>query len=383
MRDSFSRMGNNTSTEWFSSNWDKQISEVTTGISKIAELHDKITTKAAASTFFDPQAQYDIGLIENKLGDMQALIQQVKNNPLNVNTEEAARAMTDINAKVEQIYSMSGRLDILINTGNITQANAEFLKMKDIVSNVMDTAKGMLKEPVKWQTPQIIDVFNTSGAERYAQEIADVTAKMTALNAVQNQVEQTAASAKFLPSEAVADIEKYNAKYAVLSQEIEKIAVRPMELMSPEELAKFERLREQLINLTMYSEKFKSALESGDLSKVNQTFADAAGQVANMTQQVRDQFAQPVPIKVEWQSDTSLEVFNTTGIQRYQQEITRANALTSQLAAGHNAFIHQNSAFTNILPPHALTDLARMHDRIGQIQQRLQHWHRQHHQQFF
>ena len=79
---------------------------------------------------------------------------------------------------------------------------------------------------------------------------------------------------------------------------------------------------------------------------------------------------QPVPQTVEWQSD-GLEVFNNSGIERYQQEIRSVNAMLSTLNE-HQITIDNTASNLNILPDGAIRDITGIHDRIQGIILRIQ-----------
>ena len=75
-------------------------------------------------------------------------------------------------------------------------------------------------------------------------------------------------------------------------------------------------------------------------------------------------------IQFNWQPDSGIEVFQTSGIERYRQELAGANSLIGQLAASQER-ITQNAVYGNILPPNAANDMISLNQRIAQIQQRI------------
>ena len=79
---------------------------------------------------------------------------------------------------------------------------------------------------------------------------------------------------------------------------------------------------------------------------------------------------EPVPQTIEWQSN-GLELFNNTGIERYQQEIQSVNAMLSTLNEHQNA-IDNTASNLDILPDNAIQDITGIHDRIQEIILRIQ-----------
>lgn len=78
---------------------------------------------------------------------------------------------------------------------------------------------------------------------------------------------------------------------------------------------------------------------------------------------------EPVDIPVEWQTD-GLDVYTSSGIERFQQEVQSANTMLEQLNATQDAIARQ--AFnTNIFPPGAVQNLNSMAVRIDNIRERI------------
>lgn len=79
---------------------------------------------------------------------------------------------------------------------------------------------------------------------------------------------------------------------------------------------------------------------------------------------------EPVPQTIEWQSN-GLEVFNNTGIERYQQEIQSVNTMLSTLNE-HQIAIDDTASNLDILPDNAIQDITGIHDRMQEIILRIQ-----------
>lgn len=79
----------------------------------------------------------------------------------------------------------------------------------------------------------------------------------------------------------------------------------------------------------------------------------------------------PVEVPVHWETD-GLEVFTSTGVDRFQQEVQSADRMLDQLCSTQNAIAKQ-AYNTRLFPPESFQDLNRLSVRIdnvrGQIQQ--------------
>lgn len=73
----------------------------------------------------------------------------------------------------------------------------------------------------------------------------------------------------------------------------------------------------------------------------------------------------------QWQSGGGVEMFNSTGIARFEQEAQSANAMLNTLNAKQRE-IAATAARTGILPDAAVTDIENLGGRLQSIQQRIQ-----------
>ena len=73
----------------------------------------------------------------------------------------------------------------------------------------------------------------------------------------------------------------------------------------------------------------------------------------------------------QWQSGGGVEMFNSTGVARFEQEAQSANAMLNTLNAKQRE-IAATAARTGILPDAAVTDIENLGGRLQNIQQRIQ-----------
>lgn len=78
----------------------------------------------------------------------------------------------------------------------------------------------------------------------------------------------------------------------------------------------------------------------------------------------------PVQVPVTWQSD-GLEVFTSTGVERFRQEVQSTNQMLEQLTSTQDA-IAQQAYNTNIFPPEAFQNLNRLSVTIDTVRDRIQ-----------
>lgn len=78
----------------------------------------------------------------------------------------------------------------------------------------------------------------------------------------------------------------------------------------------------------------------------------------------------PVEVPVHWETD-DLEVFTSTGVDRFRQEVQSANSMLEQLSSTQDAIARQ-AYNTNLFPPESFQDLNRLAVRVDHMRERIQ-----------
>lgn len=79
---------------------------------------------------------------------------------------------------------------------------------------------------------------------------------------------------------------------------------------------------------------------------------------------------EPVQVPVHWQSD-NMEVFTSTGVERFEQEVQSANNMLNTLNQTQSRIAAQ-AAQTDLFPDNAIADMNNMQNRLQAIQHRIQ-----------
>lgn len=79
---------------------------------------------------------------------------------------------------------------------------------------------------------------------------------------------------------------------------------------------------------------------------------------------------EPVEVPVHWETD-GLEVFTSTGVDRFRQEVQSANSMLEQLSSTQDAIARQ-AYNTNLFPPESFQDLNRLAVRVDNMRERIQ-----------
>lgn len=272
-----------------------------------------------------------------------------------------------VNSTVNVFRQAQGALNDTFDPAEILNAQNAIAAANDALERLRQTGQSV---QFNWQPDSGIDVFRTAGAERYRQELDSVNGMIDAL--VQNQMRISAAASgtNVVPPNAQADISALSERLQYLQQQLRQLENTPIELRSDDINNRIERLRMQLNSAVQSQNELNSAVDNLDLSEANRAYLDLCDTISGTERYIRDSLSAPIVIPVEWQTPGEIEVFQTSGLERYRQELTSANSLIDRLAAAQEQ-ITQNAVYGNILPPNAANDMISLNQRIAQIQQRI------------
>lgn len=99
--------------------------------------------------------------------------------------------------------------------------------------------------------------------------------------------------------------------------------------------------------------------------------AEAAAHQLGETLSQAIQPPQPQTVPIQWETDTTTDVFANTGIERFRQEVQSANNLMGTLNSMQQR-IATTAATMDLIPPAAVSDMAGMQSRLQAIQQKVQ-----------
>lgn len=227
-------------------------------------------------------------------------------------------------------------------------------------------------QPTQWQSYDGLEVFKNTGVERFEQEIASVNSMLQDLNATQSRITQAAAESEVLSPQVRYDVEAVENRVQALQQSIEQVEQNPLNIGSDSANASLEQLRARLSETLELQDNLNAAMQGADISQINAAYLQLSQNISETERMVRDSFENipPVEIPVTWKTD-SLEVFTSTGVDRFQQEVQSANNMLNTLNTTQER-IASTAAQTNLFPASAVADMGRMGSRLQAIQQRIQ-----------
>ncbi len=342
--------GTNIEVEVATSEAQQRIADIQQQLEGILPIQNAIN-EVARNTYFMPEDTVDkLTAVNKNIQNMQGALTYLNNNKIDLDSEYA---QMQIKALTEGIEAA---------TQQQTELNAT---LGDIPSQITTTVTINMPD---WKSYEGLEVFNSTGVERFEQEIASVNSMLEKLGTTQSEITQAASSMAILPPQAQTDIAAVQTRIEELRKQIEH--AETLNIGTDEANAQMERLRSQLDVTLSLQENLNSAMQGMDISEINNAYLQLSDVVTNVERSVRDSFTEPITIPVEWQTD-SLEVFTTTGVERFEQEVQSANNMLNTLNQTQSKIAAQ-AANTNIFPSNMVTDMNGLQTRLQAIQTRMQ-----------
>lgn len=142
--------------------------------------------------------------------------------------------------------------------------------------------------PVQWQPYSGIEVFTTTGIERFNQEVQSANTMLNTLNATQSRIAQTASQSNVLPPNAINDISSIGSRLQTIQERIQQIESNPMNIGTTGANAGLEQLRGQLNQAVSEQENLNRAIEDMDVTSANEAYQRLAQTIGSTEQYIRD-----------------------------------------------------------------------------------------------
>ena len=141
--------------------------------------------------------------------------------------------------------------------------------------------------PVQWESDGL-EVFSTTGYERFQQEVQSTNGMLNTLNQTQASIEQTASGLDILPDAAIQDINSLGQRLQMVQQRMQQIENNPVNMNSDTANAELEQLRGQLQSLIGQQNELNVAMERADVSDINAAYLNLSQNISNTERYIRD-----------------------------------------------------------------------------------------------
>ena len=281
--------------------------------------------------------------------------------------------MASIATSIELYDKMSAPLNNIMNALNMTISSIYDLK-SEMASNVATTsldavtqsaneareAIASLGQPTNIFTPTIewstsgVDVFITSGIERYQQEVTATNQMLASLTKTQEAISQKASAMDILPDGASQDINALNQRVMALNQRIQQISNNEINFGTDTANAELESIRSRLGQALQAQQSLNAAIDQMDVSAANTAYNQLSSTIGSAEQQIRDNANAQGEFnrQVNEAAESSNKLLGTIGkiaaayisIQGIKSAISASDELTSTTARVDN----MNSSFNQI-----------------------------------
>ncbi len=221
--------------------------------------------------------------------------------------------INSVNIAVSVMDSLDQSVSAGFNTAQLQGARDEINEAAAAASQLsqefMDLAAAPAIRPVKpaqWQSDVLTPVVDVSGMERYQQEVQRTGQMLDLLNSTQADISQAAASMDMLPDAAVQDIEALGTRMDAIKDRIQEIADSPVTMGTDEASAELEHLYGQLARLHQEQGRLSGAMESMDISDINNAYMKLSQTISSTERYLRDSMPDTTPAAqppVQWQTD--------------------------------------------------------------------------------
>lgn len=213
------------------------------------------------------QARQEIDTAISDINGLQTAIQQVNN--------ETIAPAVDVPAEIDVPHMeipTPDPVDIPVNP--------------DVPSPVVPDPEPVTV-PVEWQTDNL-EVFTSSGVERFEQEIQSANSMMQRLQQNQERIQQAASRMDILPDTAISDINGIASRLTSLQGKLTQLERTPVSLRTTEVNNQIEVLRSQLVSAIQSQNDLNQALDNMDASAANAAYQQLSQTISGTERFIRN-----------------------------------------------------------------------------------------------
>lgn len=142
--------------------------------------------------------------------------------------------------------------------------------------------------PFEWKSYDGLDVYISTGAERFQQELSSLNKLMNRVNATQYKLTQAANESAVISPEASYDVQELENRLYSLFGQIQKFQDTSLEVGTDEANNQLERLRSQMQHIQQLQGSLNQALDAGSVEDINDAYLRLTQSINNAQRYVRD-----------------------------------------------------------------------------------------------
>ena len=233
----------------------------------------------------------------------------------------------------------------------------------DVPAGIEVPVSAEITEQPQIDVPDEINVpVELSGVSESEKQIQDISTRLNNILNYQNAINNVGQNLFVMPGDSAAEIAGINRELGQMQTALDYLKTNPFDLDSSVAQLQMGSLSSAIDNVIERQER------------LNDLMGNVPSQVYSATPTVQDApqvepTQAPVNVPFNWQAD-NMNVFENTGIERFQQEIESANTMLVALNDTQQR-IAETAASVDLFPANAVTDLSGMQARLQAIQDRI------------
>lgn len=201
--------------------------------------------------------------------------------------------ISSVNLAVANIEDMNRALNAGIDTSSIEAARNELAQASAAAAELSESFQGIttpaqsVPQPVQWQTDRM-QVFDTTGPERYCQEIQSANMMIGQLADTQNEIARRSAGTDIFSPEAVQDMNQLAGRINLVRSRLQELENHPVGMGTERANSEMEVLRSRISQAVGQQQELNRAVQNMDASAANAAYLRLSNTVRGTEQQIRD-----------------------------------------------------------------------------------------------
>jgi tape measure domain-containing protein len=141
--------------------------------------------------------------------------------------------------------------------------------------------------PIQWETDGL-DVFTSTGIDRFRQEVQSTNSMLEQLSSTQDSIARQAYNTMIFPPEAFQNLNSLAVRIDMVRDHIQQIENNPVNIGTDTANAELEQLRSQLNQALQAQNSLNSAMDNMDVSAANDAYLKLSQTISNTERYIRD-----------------------------------------------------------------------------------------------
>lgn len=189
---------------------------------------------------------------------------------------------------IEGVRDEINQATMAMNELNAAMQNQPVINTDPFVQPSVPSPAEPQRTPEWTHAPPGMDVFTSSGVERFQQEVQSANAMLEQLSTTQDAIAQQAYNTNILPPEAFRDLNSLAVRIDTVRDRIQQIENNPLNVGTDTANAELEMLRSQLSQAVEEQNQLNAAMQNMDVSAANDAYLRLSQTVGNTERYIRD-----------------------------------------------------------------------------------------------